>query len=49
MRIMIQNDNANSDNNNDDDIAIMSDSTPKASVELSDDSMASMKTNNESD
>jgi predicted metal-binding membrane protein len=48
MRTMIQNDNANSNSNNNDDVAIMSDSTPKASMDMSDDSMASMKTDDES-
>jgi predicted metal-binding membrane protein len=49
MEIMVQNNNGNSNNNNDNDMAMMGDSIPKASMDMSDDSMASMKSNEESD
>jgi predicted metal-binding membrane protein len=54
METMIPNNNANSNNNNNDnndnDMAMIRDSIPKASMDMSDDSsMASMKTNDESD
>jgi hypothetical protein len=50
METMIPDNNANSnDNNNDNDMARMRDSIPKASMDMSDDSMASMKTNDVSD
>jgi predicted metal-binding membrane protein len=52
MDTMIPNNNANSNNNNnnnDNDMAMMRDSIPKASMDMSDDSMVSMKTNDESD
>ena len=49
METMIQNNNAIGNNNNDNDMAMMGDSIPKASMDMSDENMASMKTNDEPD
>jgi predicted metal-binding membrane protein len=49
MSMMMKDDNAGNNNNNNNNMAMMSDSSSKASMDISDDSMASMETNDESD